>query len=281
MAGENLWRYGDPLLEGAVGTRIALISSEIGLNRSANLARVLDGVDRAAEAGASLVLFPEAASGLTNNDHPPHDLLLGEPIPGPVTERIAAEAARLNVFVGLGLLEREGERGKGRLYDSAVLFDSKGRICLKYRRVSTGWHGRRADPDVYRQGSDIPHADTSLGRIAFLVCGDLFDEDVVRRVRLLEADLLLFPFARCFGSEVNAPEEWERVEKNAYAARAAAANTSTLMVNYVGTPEINDTSFGGALAVGPDGQILASLPVGSPGMLLVDLDLNVRHALPE
>jgi predicted amidohydrolase len=67
--------------------------------------------------------------------------------------RLSREAA---VWMGIGLLERSGER----LYDTAILIDPGGEIRLQHRRIQPQWHGRRADPRVYCEGSEITTCQT-------------------------------------------------------------------------------------------------------------------------
>lgn len=58
-----------------------------------------------------MVLFPEAAlTGLINNDDPAHDLPLGEAIPGAATDALGAMARQRRIWLGIGVLEREGQR---------------------------------------------------------------------------------------------------------------------------------------------------------------------------
>jgi N-carbamoylputrescine amidase len=238
-------------------------------DREASLAHMGALADEAADAGADLILFPEAAAtGLANNDDPQHDLPLAEPVPGPITARLAAMARRARAYLAAGILERHGPR----LYDSAVLLDPRGRLALHYRRIQPQWHGRGADPRVYRQGRDVASAATPLGTLSILICGDLFDDAIVARVRALAPDALLFPFARNFSDGSFDQAKWDREEEAAYAARATAAGCTTLMANVLEDPTLTGwPSFGGAMAVSPDGEVLARWPLGRPGVLLVDV----------
>jgi len=151
--------------------KAALVVHTVTTSREKNMATVLKMVEEAAEGGATVVLFAEAAlTGLTNNDDPAHDLPLGEPIPGAATQCLCAVAAERRICVAIGLLEREG----GKLYDAAILVDANGTIQLKYRRIQPQWHGHRADTNVYCHGSEVPKAETAFGSVSFLICGDLF-----------------------------------------------------------------------------------------------------------
>jgi N-carbamoylputrescine amidase len=223
----------------------------------------------AADAGANVVLFPEAAlTGLINNDDPAHDISLGQPIPGPVTEVLAAVARMRDLWLGVGLLERDGVR----LYDTAVLLSPTGEIVLRYRRISPGWHGRHVDLAVYAHGADVPPVSTPWGWVAFLLCGDLFDDDLVQRVRTLELDWLLFPFARSFADGACDQACWDRQELGEYAERVRMAGVTTLLVNSLCGDDLQDDgTFGGAWVISGAGEVLAQQPLGQDGLLLVTL----------
>lgn len=235
----------------------------------ANKDRILTFIGEASAAGAGLVLFPETATtGLVNDDNPEHDYSLAEPIPNPFLAGVAQVARTAGLHVGLGLLERDGCA----IYDSFVLFSNQGELVVHYRRIDPGWHGKNADPAVYREGTEIVTYDhPQFGRISALLCGDLFDDDLARKVRDERVGLLLFPFAREFADDPLDQERWEGEELPSYVAQIRKAGALTLMVNYVGPPELDDFSFGGAWVVDKGGAVRASLPLGREGILLHDL----------
>ena len=162
--------------------RAALAVHQISEHPETTLDRIVQTVHQSADAGADLVLFGEAAiTGFIMNDDPGHDLPLEQQIPGPATDVLSDVAQKRGVWIATGLYERVHEH----LYDSAVLLCLGGDIALKYRRIDPHWHGRDADPLVYKQGSAVGKVATPFGTIAFLICGDLFDDNLVRQVREL------------------------------------------------------------------------------------------------
>lgn len=248
----------------------ALIINPVGPNRNDNLRMMLSMAKQAASSGADLILFPEAAlTGLVNNDDPVHDLPLSETIPGPVTDAIGALCKQLGIWLGTGILERKSDM----FYDSAVLFNPMGQIALKYRRNQPQWHGRHADPSVYTEGKEIAKASTPFGSVTFLICGDLFDNEIVTRFNALKADWLLFPFARCFTDGSFDQQRWETEELPVYMERVKMVRTPAIMVNYLSTPDLNDGgTFGGAFVVSARGNIIAEYPLGKVGILFVDME---------
>jgi predicted amidohydrolase len=248
--------------------RVELAVNRVTSDPRRNLAEILRMIDAAARRCADLILFPEAAvTGLINDDDPAHDLPLGEEIPGAITDQLAHRCQSEHIWTAIGLLERDGNE----LYDSAVLIAPDGEIKLKYRRIQPQWHGRQADPLVYRQGGEVLKADTSWGAFAFLICGDLFDDEIVQRVRDLDPGWILFPFARCFDDGSADQERWDREEQPAYLERAKLAGVTTLMTNYLAGRELLGGAFGGAMVAAGDGTMQASFPLGKSGSLQVTL----------
>ncbi len=250
--------------------RVALVVPRITADPNLNLAVIERMATEAASSGAGLVLFPEAAlTGLINNDDPAHDTPLAQAIPGPATEQLGSLCRRLGIWLGFGMLERD----EAKLYDSAVLLEPDGRIGIVYRRIQSQWHGSKADPAIYRQGTEIPTAATPIGTMAFLLCGDLFDDAIVSRFRCLDLDWLLFPFARSFADGTADQTRWDRDELPRYAERVGMAQTPAFMVNYLTDDSLpGDHSFGGAFMISARGEVLASLPLGEDGILIVEME---------
>ncbi|MBN1873298.1 MAG: carbon-nitrogen hydrolase family protein [Anaerolineae bacterium] len=224
-------------------------------------------IDEAARRNADLILFPEAAvTGLINNDNPAHDLPLGQEIPGAITDQIALHSRSKDIWTAIGLLERD----RNELYDTAVLIAPDGEVKLKYRRIQPQWHGRNADPLVYRQGTEMAKVDTPLGTFAFLICGDLFDDEIIERARDLQPDWILFPFARCFADGSYDQGRWDREEQAEYLRHVRLIGVTTLMTNYLAERDLLGGAFGGAMIVAGYGTIQASLSLGRRGVLIVE-----------
>jgi N-carbamoylputrescine amidase len=249
--------------------KAALVISKILPDQDANFTAILNRSDEAARSGANIVVFPEAAlTGLVNNDKPEHDLPFGQSIPGPVTDALAEKARHSGIYLAIGLLEREQKR----LYDSAVLFSPAGKMILKYRRIDPRWHGKKADPSVYCQGTEIQIADTPLGSFAFAICGDLFNDDVVARLRDLNPKWLLYPFARGFDDYTWDQRRWDSTVRAEYTSCVKRAGVTTLMANSLADEnEEMGGDFGGAMAVKGDGTVIAEYPLGKPGILVVNI----------
>jgi N-carbamoylputrescine amidase len=248
--------------------RAALIVNRITANREHNLQEVLAGTSKAAAMGAELVMFPEAAlTGLANNDRPARDLGFGVGLHDPEVRAMAAMARSSHVLLAIGLLERAGSR----LYDTAVLFSPDDAAPHVYHRITPGWHGKRAAPQVYAAGLEVATVRTPLGALGFLVCGDLFDDGLVKKMKALAPDWLLVPLARCFKNGTHDDKRWVKEEQPIYVERVRRAGITTLIVNSLADRHLDGGSFGGAMVVAPDGEVLVRLPLGNPGILFADL----------
>lgn len=249
--------------------KTALVVHSVTTNTARNILGMENRIHEAAASGAGLVMFAEtAATGLVNNDLPEHDWPLGQPIPGPLIERFSGLSRRYGMYVAFGMYERTDRR----LYDAAVLLDPAGRIVLKYRRISPGWHSPAASPAIYSQGDSSECAEMPLGRVCFLIGGDLFDDEVAGRAVQQKPDWLLVPLARCYENGSYDADQWERVTRGEYTTRVAELQTPALIVNCLADPGLDGGSFGGAMVVSADGRVLAGIPAGKPGILIVDVD---------
>lgn len=263
--------------EAGESMKVALVVPRLTADSAVNLDIIEQMAADAVSSEASLVLLPEAVlTGLINNDDPAHDIQLGQTIPGTATDRLGTFCLRQGCWLGFGMLERK----ETSLYDSAVLLKSDGSIALTYRRNQPQWHGKKVYPDIYCEGTDIPTAQTPFGTMAFLLCGDLFDDAVVSSFQNLSADWMLFPFARCFSDGTADQNRWDTEELPEYARRVRMAQTPALMVNYLTDSSLpDDNSFGGAFVVSAEGEVLASHPLGEDGMLIVEMKTTSNKRL--
>lgn len=248
--------------------KAALVVNRVTSDINANLASIINTASECADAEIDLIVYPEAAiTGLINDDNVVHDLALGQSIPGPYTDALTKVTKEKSIYLATGILEREGKK----LYDSAILLTPSGEIALKYRRINAQWYGKKADPNIYCQGSGLKKVNTPLGSFVFLICGDLFENDLIAQVRKLKPDWLLVPFSRCFDNGTYDQSRWDKEEKSEYIARVKLAGTTTFMVNYLADKDLDGGSFGGAMVVSANGEIVDEFPLGKKGILNVDL----------
>ncbi len=78
---------------------------------------------------------------------------------------------------------------------------------------------------------------------------------------------------RVFADGTADQARWDRDELPRYAERVEMARTPAFMVNYLTDDSLpGDHSFGGAFVISAKGEVLASLPLGEDGILIVEME---------
>jgi len=221
-----------------------------------NVATIRSALRQAANAGARLVICPECAlSGycFTSRDEAlPH----AEPLPGPSTQLLLEECARLNVWLVAGMLERDGDR----LFNAAALLGPNGQ-ATSYRKVHLPCLGidRFVDP------GDRPFAVHDLGglRIGITICYDGSFPEASRVLALAGADLIVLP--------TNWPEDGRRAATYLPAARALENRVYYAAVNRVGE-ERGFRFIGHSKILDCTGDLLAGCDAPCETILYADID---------
>lgn len=249
--------------------KIALAVPRLVKDINANINAINNLISEACLNGASLVLLPEATlTGLINNDVYEHDIKIALSINDKIVADLCAQAKNNDVWLCFGFLEKEDNR----IYDSAVLVNPTGEISIHYRRINPRWRAQNLPANQYAEGGEMKSTTTPFGKTAIVICGDLFDDNVISMLDPICPDLVLFPFARCFPSKIkDVQKEWDETEKYEYINQAKRTGATVAMTNYIGSAEIEDTSFGGAFVVNVKGEMLASLPLLQEGILYCDV----------
>ena len=210
-------------------------------DRERNLAKMLEVLAQAAQEGAKLVVFPEAA--LTGycfdslNEAWPH----GEPIPGPSTQRIGEACKRLGVHCIYGLLETDGNR----LFNACALVGPTG-VVGSYRKIHLPFLG----VDRFTTPGDRPFAvhEAAEMRIGMHICYDGGFPESARVMTLLGADLIVLP--------TNWPPGAECMAGCAVNTRAMENNVYYAACDRVGD-ERGFHFIGLSKICGPSGRVLA------------------------
>jgi len=158
------------------------------LEKEVNLSRCLELIELTAKEEARLIVFPECTLTGYSFTSLEEALPVFEPVPGPSTEEIMAACRRLNVYVIVCLLEKDGDK----YYNTAALLGPRG-LVGKHRKLHLPYLGI----DRFLNHGDLPLTvhDTEVGRIGIGICYDLVFAELSRVLALQGADLLVFPAA--------------------------------------------------------------------------------------
>jgi nitrilase len=163
--------------------KIAVVqAAPVVLNREATVSKACELIAKAGRSGARLVVFPEAFIP-TYPDWvwriPPgqHRVLAdmyaelleqSVEIPGPVTEELSQAARRADVYVAMGLNERNANASNASLYNTLLYIGPEGHLVGKHQKLVPTAPERM----VWAQGdgSTLEVYDTSLGKLSGLIC---------------------------------------------------------------------------------------------------------------
>ncbi|HEV7504584.1 MAG TPA: nitrilase-related carbon-nitrogen hydrolase [Thermoanaerobaculia bacterium] len=247
--------------------RVALAQLSASSDRDANLARVVEAMNAAHEAGADLIAFPEVILDRFFPQYPGDGkaLALAEPIPGPSSDLIAAKARELGLVTVFNLYEL-GEDGQR--YDSSPVFDADGTLLGITRMIHItdyeGFHER----DYYHPGDNgVPVYSTRAGRIGVAICYDRHYPEVMRALGVAGAEVVVIPQAGTLG-------EWPEGLYEAEVRTAAFQNGYfTALANRVG--EEGKLHFAGeSFVVDPEGRVVARGKSLEEDLVIADLNLE-------
>jgi 5-aminopentanamidase len=235
---------------------VAQIDPQLG-EKERNLATCFARIEEAAAAGAQLLVLPECAIPGYMFDSGEEALPYAEEIPGPSTEALERECARLGVYVVCGLLERDGDV----LHNAAVFVGPNGLIG-SYRKTHLPFLG--VDRFVV-PGDALPVFDTPLGRIGIEICYDLRFPEVTRTLALKGADMVAHP--------TNFPMAAKIQTELITVARAAENRIYLLTANRVGK-ERRGEFCGWSQIVDPYGTRLAEADEREEKLLVGEVDVE-------
>jgi formamidase len=180
-----------------------------------------------------------------------------EAIPGPRTERLAALARELGVWLVPGSIYERGDDG---IYNTAIAIAPDGSIRAKYRKVFP-W---RPFEKVAHGNEFVVFEIDGIGRAGLMICYDGWFPEVARHLAWMGAEVILHPSATTTS---------DRAQELVLARANAIVNgVYVVNVNVGGSP-----GAGGSIIVDPEGH---ELQVAGPGELFqteaLDLDAVTR-----
>jgi len=235
-------------------------------DRLGNLQRIENATFEAREMGADIVCFPETAIlGWVNPDA--HQRAY--PIPGPDSDSLCSIAKRYQVFMCVGLAEKEGDN----LYDAVLLIDDQGNILLKHRKINI--LTELMDPP-YTPGSGLQVVETRFGTIGIMICADSFLDELWNEMNALEPDLVLIPYGWA-AEEQEWPEHGQSLEK-VVTEVAAIWNCPVVGTDLVGEishgPWTGQTYGGQSVASDGKGNVIVKCSDRDRDIQLVSLELG-------
>jgi predicted amidohydrolase len=237
--------------------RIAAVQMDVKIaEKEQNLGKILENLERAARAGAGIVVFPECAlSGYCFNSRE-EAWPVAETVPGPSTKKIAAAAKKLGCTTVVGMLERDGDQ----IYNAAAVI-SPDLILGTYRKV----HLLCLGIDRFDTLGDkaFPVFETPQGKLGVNICFDCSFPESGRIVKLKGAQLLTIPTNWPAGSDAWAHTCKVRATENHMVVLAADRVGEERSFQFIGHSQIIDY----------EGRVLAEAGDTEEAIISAEVDL--------
>nr|MDO8100598.1 carbon-nitrogen hydrolase family protein [Candidatus Njordarchaeota archaeon] len=229
-------------------------------------------INRARKEEVNLIVFPElSATGYLCYDS---YYTLAEPIPGPLTTKVAKLVEGSTVHVIFGMPEASTEIG-GALYNSVVLIGGKRGLIGKYRKWFLPGHSVFDEKRYFTPGTKAEVFSTCLGNIGLSICYDIYFPELARLLATNGAEILVYPTA-----SPSARRDFFEVLTR---ARAIENGVFVILCNLAGVEE-NLLFWGGSHIISPSGAVVVKSKYDEEDVVVAELDLSeaerVRPFLP-
>ncbi|MCK4935639.1 MAG: carbon-nitrogen hydrolase family protein [Elusimicrobiales bacterium] len=252
-------------------------------NFERNKKTILSRIDKALEEGVDIICLPEYCITGYDYSKDKESANLAEVILNPFIEKLLSITQESSLNIIIGVLEKEADK----TYNSA-LFISKGKIKLKHRKIQEG--------GIITRGNEVDVINTEFGRIAIIICGDIFNKFVISELQKKKPDFVFMPMDRnlgegdfcgnykeecdrksckkemrlhgCYDKIYNTHEQaWNEKSKLEYCEQAEKISATTVIVNFLANN--HKDACGGALYINFDGKLRAEIPYGKDDFLVV------------
>jgi predicted amidohydrolase len=240
---------------------------------SRNLERAVKLIEEAAKDQCRIVILPETLDFAWTH---PSALLEAESIPGPFSDILCKAAVAHNIYVCAGLTEKLD----GKIYNSAIFIDPKGKIILKYHKINL----LSVEQPFYEVGASLHVVDTEFGKIGINICADNYFESLCigHTLARMGAQILLSPSSWTCDynlTEIDDPyrEKWIKPFQTLASLYDLVVISTTSVGYIVGGPYEGKKSVGCSLAVNKDGIVKqGSFNEFSGELISVDITIPER-----
>lgn len=235
-------------------------------NKSNNLIQAEELIDRLAAQGAQFIILPEYFHFLGPEEEMPKN---AEPMEGQSLELIRRKAIEYKVYLHSGSFL---EKDKDSIYNTSVVFDPKGDIIAKYRKIFL-FDVETPGGFVYKESATITSGNEvvtfKVDDITFgmSICYDLRFPEMYRRLMKTGVQIILVPAAFTLQT---GRDHWELLLR----ARAVENLSWVISSAQWGPHPPNFTCYGRSMVVNPWGLVVAQAPDGV-SCLTAEIDMNI------
>ncbi|MFY9799444.1 MAG: carbon-nitrogen hydrolase family protein [Candidatus Nitrosopolaris sp.] len=254
--------------------RVAIVQMKSSTDKEENLRISLDFVKEGARRKARLICFPEFQMAFSSARQSSKQLadIAESAKNGKFIMKLCSAARSCNIDVVATIYEKS-ELSVKRVYDTAVLINSKGKIISLYRKVHLyDALGFKESIKLMAGNCIEPPSPTSTGTIGLMICYDIRFPEISRILAVQGAEILAAPSAWIQG--VMKEEHWVTLLK------ARSIENGLYMV---APDQVGNIFSGRSMVIDPFGSVI--LDMGNrEGMEVVEIDIarvqSVRKSLP-
>jgi omega-amidase len=242
---------------------VAQIACSLG-NPETNLSKVRDFSQRAKDAGAELIIFPEMTdTGYSMPVIREH----ATPWESGFVPGLQDIASKLSIGIIAGVSERDGSL----IYNSQIFVDAKGQVAARYRKAHLYAVAPVEEQTCFTPGDEFSSAELGGLRFGFSICYDLRFPEMYRKLateRNVDAFIVssAWPFPRLEHFRVLAQ------------ARAIENQSYVIASNRVGKDD--DLWFcGNSMIVDPRGVVIAAASADREELIQADLSKELVHSV--
>ncbi len=273
-------------------TKVAVVqAAPVLFDREASVEKACRLTLEAATQGARLVLFPEAYIPAY-----PRGLSFGAvvgsrsaegrrtwqtywanavDIPSPATEALAAAAQQANVYLAVGVIERDSQFSGGTLYCTVLYFSPEGELIGKHRKLKPTASERLIWGEG--DGSTLTVLNTGIGKIGGLICWENYMPLARMALYGKGVEIYLAPTA-------DSRESWQAsLQHIALEGRCFVLGCNQYVTKSMYPPDLDgieeladlpeEMCRGGSVIISPLGKVLGGPLFGEEGILYADLDM--------
>ena len=257
---------------------IGLIQTKVSTDIIANVSKTEKMITQAAKKGAQIICLQEL---FQTPYFPQWEKMkksdFAETIPGPTSNLMQKLAKKLGVVIIVPIYEKIGNK----FYNTAVVFDEKGKNIGKYHKIHIPHDPGFYEKEYFEEGQNgYKIFNTKFGKFAVLICFDQWFPEAAREVRLQGAEIIFYPTAvgeiLGYKAEGDWHDAWEIIQRG----HAIANSLYVATVNRTGK-ESRMKFFGQSFISDPFGKILKRASKDREEVIVQKIDLSRNEFFAE
>ena len=273
--------------------KVAVVqAAPVLFNREGTVGKVCLLIQEVAARKPGLVLFPEAfipayprglSFGSVVGNRTPAGRRTWErywgnsiEVPGPDTEILGAAAREAQIYLAIGVIERDSQFSHGTLYCTLLYFGPDGQLLGKHRKLKPTAGERLIWGEG--DGSTLPVFSTPFGKLGGLICWENYMPLARTAMYGKGVEIYLAPTA-------DARDSWQATLRHiACEGRCFVLGCNQFVTKEMYPPDLEGIEDlaghpeilcrGGSTIISPLGEVLAGPLYGEEGILFADLDLG-------